>query len=190
MVGFTTTVWGAMIYIIGGLSGRYAPWRLLWKLVPPLNEVLFPDLNGVWRGKTSSNWPIIERLKVAAASRETIKDGELDGIALKDDDVTLTIKATFFSLRVCAELHGTGSKSHSLTERVSRDKRRDKFELYYVYQQDTLEPKATDESNHLGAASLVFDRDNWTLNGSYWTRRSWRQGLNTAGMISVSRVTR
>ena len=190
MVGLTTTVWGAMIFIFGGFSGRFAPWRLLWQLVPPLNEVLFPDLNGVWNGKTSSNWPIIERLKAAAASRETIADDELDGIALKDDGVTLSINATFFTLRVRAELHGTGSKSHSLTERVSRDKRKDKFELYYVYQQDTLEPKATDESNHLGAASLGFDRDTLALEGPYWTRRSWRQGLNTAGMISVHRVSR
>jgi SMODS-associating 2TM, beta-strand rich effector domain len=190
MVGLTTTVWGVVIFILGGFSGRFAPWRLLWQLVPQLNDALFPDLNGVWSGKTSSNWPIIERLKVAAASREIIKDGELDDIALKDDDVALTIKATFFTLRVSAELHGTGSKSHSITERVSRDKRKDKFELYYIYQQDTLQPKATDDSHHLGAASLTFDREKWAMEGPYWTRRSWRQGLNTAGMISVNRVSR
>jgi hypothetical protein len=190
MVGFTTTVLAAIIFLFGGFTARFAPWRWLWQLVPPLNEVLFPDLNGVWSGTTSSNWPIIERLKGAAESRQSIKSGELDAIALKEDGVTLTIKATFFSLRVSAQLHGTGSKSHSITERVVREKRKDKFELYYVYQQDTPEPKATDESIHIGAASLVLDRDQWLLEGPYWTRRSWRQGLNTAGMIKVSRISR
>jgi hypothetical protein len=190
MVGFTTTVWAMVIFLLGGFSGRFAPWRLLWQFIPPLNEIFFPDLNGVWSGTTSSNWPIIERLKAAAESKKSIESGELDGIDLKQDGITLTIKATLFSLRISAQLHGTGSKSHSMTERVVREKRKDKFELYYVYQQDTFEPKATDESNHIGAASLVLERDKWTLEGPYWTRRQWRQGLNTAGMIKVSRLSR
>jgi hypothetical protein len=184
------TIFGLVLLIVGGSSKRRSPWRWLWKRFPVLNDKLFPDLNGLWVGTTSSNWPVIETMMKAAEATGGVDLKQLDAIALRQDDITVTITASFFSFRVSAQLHGTDSKSHSLTERVCREKRRDTFELYYVYRQDTPSPQRTDEGSHLGAAALDIDLENWCLEGPYWTKRSWRQGLNTAGIIKVARQSR
>ena len=46
----------------------------------------------------------------------------------------------------------------------------------------------TREALHLGSAYLILDMEADTLKGEYWTKRSWRSGLNTAGMLEVTRV--
>jgi len=190
MIGTVITIWGLVLIVFGGFSGKWAVWRLLWQIVPVLNKKAFPDLNGVWEGATESNWPSISAMLAAAEGNGGLVRQGLATIPLKSDAMTLTIKASLFSFRVSAQLHSTGSKSHSLTERVSEDKRRDKFELYYVYRQETPQPELTDEDSHLGAATLEIDLENWCLEGAYWTKRSWRSGLNTAGLIKVKRISR
>ena len=54
----------SVLILLGGFfapTGYWAPWRILWRIIPMLNG-LFPDLNGVWVGSTRSNWPTIKRL--------------------------------------------------------------------------------------------------------------------------------
>jgi hypothetical protein len=41
----------------------------------------------------------------------------------------------------------------------------------------------------MGAADVQIDPDDLTkIEGVYWTRRSWKQGLNTAGRICLRRL--
>ena len=190
LISSALAYWTMLLTVVFGFSGRWAPWRLLWQLVPALNKSVFPDLNGVWVGTTSSNWSRIAELLRAAEETGGLDRQKLPAIPLQQDDVTMTITASLFAFRIKAQLHRTGAKSRSLTERVSKDKRRDLQELYYVYQQDTPDAVATDEDSHVGAAALEVDTQDWTLEGSYWTKRSWRSGLNTAGVIKVARQSR
>lgn len=190
LLGAAMTVWTVVMTAVFGFSGRWAPWRCVWWLFPFLNKWLFPDLNGTWRGTTSSNWSRIERMLGAAEGAGGLVRAGLSSIPLQEDEVTMTIRASLFSLRIGARLHRTGGRSHSITERVTREKRRDVHELYYVYEQETPDAAATDEERHVGAAALVVDTDSWTLEGDYWTKRMWRSGLNTAGRIMVARIAR
>ena len=176
------------VLVLGGSSAQFAPWRLIWRAIPFLNDSMFPDLNGTWTGTTCSNWPLIDAQRKAAMDGGGLTQTDIEQIGLQEDDITVRIRASFFKLQISAELKRTGSKSYSLSQRVIRDERRDVFELSYVYRQQTPEPVLTDESAHLGAASLDFDRTDMRLCGCYWTTRSWRQGLNTAGRLDVLRV--
>lgn len=71
---------------------------------------------------------------------------------------------------------------------ICRDEARDEFDLSYIYRQETPQAGLLDEALHLGAAALRYDRDNDKLCGQYWTKRRWRMGLNTAGLIEVTRT--
>ena len=47
----------------------------------------------------------------------------------------------------------------------------------------------SDEGSHTGAATLeVKPGEVPVMDGQYWTRRKWREGMNTAGLIRVDRV--
>lgn len=189
-IGIATGAWGLLLLVLAGWSSKWSPWRMLWWAFPPLNRWVFPDLNGTWTGKTSSNWPVIKSMLDAATGAAMLQESALATIALQDDDLMITIIASFFVFRLEAKLTSTGGKSHSLAARVCKDERRDAYELYYVYRQETPEPLSQDEGSHLGAATLDVHLREWRMNGHYWTKRRWRSGLNTAGLISVSRTAR
>lgn len=183
-------LWGLVLFVFFGFSGKWSPWRMLWFIIPPLNRLL-PDLNGTWTGATHSNWSVIETiLKSATGDAPAVTREALPKIDLKVDEIVLTIKASLFTFRVEAELKSTGGTSWSITERVQKNERRDAFEIFYVYLQDTPEPDYTDEGSHVGAARLDVDLDKWILKGEYWNRRCWRSGENAAGRLEVKRVSR
>lgn len=190
--GMAIAIWGGILTIFGGSAKWWSPWRLIWR-IQPLNSFLFPDLNGKWRGTTSSNWPVIKAMLDAAEGNVNGFDREqLAQIPLEDGMIEMEIRASFFKFIVTAELSATGATSKSLTETLRFDERTDQFELDYIYKQDTPEPQMSDEASHPGAASLLLDMagDKWRLEGTYWTMRRWRSGLNTAGRISVERISR
>jgi len=83
----------------------------------------------------------------------------------------------------------TQGESRSLFASLELEPEDREFQLIYLYQQFTPDPLPTDEELHVGAAALrIRDNGELTLDGSYWTRRKWREGLNTAGQIDVKRV--
>lgn len=190
-IGTAITLWTlTLVVVFGPTHRRWALWRFIWKMLPFLNRKVFPDLNGVWSGTTNSNWPSISAMLEAAKGAGGIDQNCLATVPLKSDAITMTITASLFAFRISARLDATGGTSHSLTERVSEDKRRGELELYYVYRQDTPQPELTDDDSHLGAACLTIDLLAASLKGAYWTKRSWRSGLNTAGLIEVQRILR
>lgn len=165
--------------------GYWAPWRAIWRLFPSLNNWL-PDLNGVWVGTTNSNWPTIKTLVERAQSHERVSEQELHDIQDQSDAMAVQITCNLFSLKIQAALTSTKGKSYSITAKPWRHQHTQLVHLSYVYQQETPNAAATDEESHLGAADLALEGEAFSiLKGTYWTRRSWRTGRNTAGTINL-----
>jgi hypothetical protein len=124
----------------------YYGWTWIWKVIPKLNEWLFPDLNGTW------NMEIRYNLKD--------KSGRLDAEA--------TIKQNFVSLSM--DVRAPSSDSQTLLAVPRKDPESRRPMLYYVY---SVTPHATGPKParlYTGAAILRFDTANGgELGGNYWT---------------------
>jgi hypothetical protein len=169
-----------------GPTGYYAPWRILWRLIPGLNR-WFPDLNGVWVGTTNSNWPTVKKLVETALSTGKVTEQDLHDTPEQRDAMAVQITNSLFTLRIAAGLSSTDGESHSITAKPWRDQHTGRIHLSYVYKQHTPNHAATDEETHLGAADLALTtEDVANASGTYWTRRSWRTGRNTAGTLELS----
>lgn len=180
----------AFTSVIFGPTGYWAPWRFLWRVVPPLNGWAFPDLNGVWVGVTRSNWPVIERAYDAALSHRSTTEAELYGTPLKEDAIAVSIRCSLFALKIKVATSATDGESHSVAARPSHDPLTGCLHVTNVYRQSVPDPAWTDESVHLGAADLRVDPDEPDrIRGEYWTRRVWRTGKNTAGKIELRRLS-
>ena len=187
VVRYLPLVLPLLLTIMFGPYGRWAIWRWIWKIFPPLNKI-FPDINGIWYGSTSSNWPIIKKMFDVSQMDCTISQEELNSIPLQTDVLAIEIKATLFKVQVTASLSSTKGKSYSIIVCPRKDIHNRLF-LTYVYNQDTPKPSATDADNHLGAVDLMIDIDSLNkAEGNYWTRRNWKQGLNTAGRLELQRI--
>nr|WP_314447355.1 hypothetical protein [uncultured Sphingomonas sp.] len=190
-VSTALTWWSVTLVILFGWSGKLAPWRMIWWCIPPLNKLVFPDLNGKWQGKLQSNWSVFqEMLSAATARNKKLEEKDLPDIPLKPVDIELMITASLFTFRIEAKVSGVDGTSHSISERIQKDEKRDRFELFYVYVQETPQPSATDEASHPGSARLDVDTSAWALKGEYWNRRKWRSGFNAAGLMEVTRKDR
>ena len=171
-----------------GPTGYWAPWRILWRILPSLNG-RFPDLNGIWVGTTISNWPTIKKLVESAQSKKQVSEQELHDTPDQNDAMVMQITNSLFVLRIDAGLSSTDGESHSITAKPWRHQHTKRVHLSYVYEQQTPNHASTDEEKHLGAADLVLTVEDFSkAEGTYWTRRSWRTGRNTAGMLALSRL--
>lgn len=177
----------ALLYGCFWFDGARSPWRWLWRECPILNTGLFPDINGVWVGVTKSNWPIINEVRQAAAVDEAVQPDALSKTPLQEDVLVLEIRASLFRVKIEAFLASPGGTSSLVTAKAV--KTGDTVRLFYVYHQKTPEASDIDEALHVGAAELDFDPERLSeATGEYWTRRRWRQGLNTAGLLQLRRV--
>jgi hypothetical protein len=182
---------GALLLLSGifGPTGYWAPWRAIWRLCPKLNN-WFPDLNGVWVGSTSSNWPTIKKLIETAQSDEKTTDRELHDIPEQLDAMAVELTNSLFKLQVSAGLSSTNGLSRSITAKPWRNQHTGRIHLSYVYKQQTPNHAVTDEETHLGAADLeLISADFTRAEGTYWTRRAWRTGRNTAGTLALERLS-
>ena len=171
-----------------GFTGYWAPWRVLWRLVPTLNG-WFPDLNGVWLGTTDSNWPTLKKMFEKAQDVGAIDVTELRAIPEQRDAIAIQISASLFRIKINSFLSATEGRSCSIASKPRRDQHTGHIHLAYVYEQEAPNPEITDEERHMGAADLVIEPDNLQeAEGYYWTRRNWKSGLNTAGRLKLRRV--
>jgi hypothetical protein len=182
------------VVLLGAFSGFFwptcywAPWRIAWRIFPGLNG-WFPDLNGVWVGTTNSNWPTVKKLVETALSTGQVTEQELHDTPDQRDAMAVQITNSLFSLRVGAGLSSTDGVSHSITAKPWRHQHTKQVRLAYVYKQHTPNHAATDEETHLGAADLALTTEDFSrAEGTYWTRRSWRTGRNTAGTLELSQL--
>lgn len=188
LVRYLPLVLLGLLASIFGPTGYWAPWRIAWRLIPRLNG-WFPDLNGVWIGTTGSNWPTIKKMLEAAQAQSAIEQIELHSTAEQRDAIAVQITASLFTLKIAAGLSSTDGQSYSIAAKPRRDQHSGRLHLSYVYEQTTPDHAITDEERHMGAANLVFDADDLEVaEGVYWTRRSWKTGLNTASRLSLRRV--
>jgi hypothetical protein len=172
-----------------GPTSYWAPWRIVWRWFPGLNG-WFPDLNGVWIGSTSSNWPTIKKLVETAQSHDRTTEQELDDLPEQVDAVAVAITNSLFTLRICAGLSSTNAESHSITAKPWRHQHTGRIHLSYLYVQQTPNHAATDEESHFGAADLALTTEDYSkAEGTYWTRRGWRTGRNTAGKLELARLS-
>ena len=171
-----------------GSSNYYSPWRCVWRVIPSLNNFM-PDLNGVWVGSTQSNWPKIDIMRKLSNCKDSISIDEIELIEEQFDAIAMEIKCSFFEIIINSSLSKTESASTSLMSKIL--KTRGNFRIYYTYDQTTPEPKSSDEGSHIGSAYIDYNPTSSPdeLEGMYWTRRSWKQGLNTAGRLVLKRVS-
>lgn len=170
--------------------GRWAPWRLVWRTFPKLNCWIFPDLNGIWVGAAHSNWTAIEKLRTAASSLEKFDLDELFDLDRKESPIVLQIRCNLFGLEIVSCQSNTASKSRSLSSGIERNAKSESYCLNYTYRQENSIVSATDTETHTGAAILEVEYASLDrAEGSYWTKRCWEDGRNTAGRIELTRVS-
>lgn len=149
-------------------------WRRLWRRVPFLTRA-YPDIQGTYRGQIVSNFK----------SREA---GQAKSDIIKP--ITLRVFTSLFSVDVRMETDDDYSSSQTLVVNAVRRVKADAPKLRYLYRNWTKDPETTDESFHLGAGEVeIIDGTPMRLSGVYWTNRCWRNGLNTAGTIEVTRIS-
>lgn len=190
LLGSVTGGFALVLFLLLGMSWYWCPWRIIWRWFPVLNERLYPDLNGVWYGTTRSNWSVISKLREAADRGAKIDLAELDNVDLQAGAIAMQVKSSFFGISIRSKTEATGGDSTTITARADSFPDDHKLELSYLYRQATPEPRSTDEESHVGAAVLeVKPGDTPIMEGHYWTRRKWREGSNTAGLIRVEQVS-
>ena len=178
---------GFLLLVVFGPTGRLSLWRIIWRIIPALNDTIFPDLNGTWEGTQESNWSKIDAMRKAACQKGAAAVNFVDDVGLLQLPITIEIKASLFELHVFAILPTTESTSVSAASRLIRSQD-GRYILYYVFTQETGLISSSDESVHDGAARLVYYPDQLELSGTYWTKRMWQAGLNTAGRLKVTRT--
>lgn len=191
LISLSAGVYLTLVAVLFGGSWYWSPWRLLWRVIPALNHWIYPDINGVWFGATRSNWSVIERVREAARVGKVLNLDELADVGLLPGNIAMEVKASLFKISVRSKTHSTLGDSKTLVAKAEKLPDTGDFRLVYIYQQDTPDPAASDEGSHIGAATLTINVGSRPkLDGDYWTRRKWREGMNTAGHITVDRVSR
>ncbi|NBF01729.1 hypothetical protein GV819_05435 [Pseudomonas sp. Fl5BN2] len=134
-------------------------WRKIWKLVPALNRLLFPDLNGQWLA--TIDWNMDAKSGQAKGKVHIIQD--------------------FF--KISLEVVTDSSESNTQAVIVKRDPESGRPILHYVY---TVRPKQISvgaEPTYDGAALLKVSHDDYDqLQGNYFT------SLSTNGYFSFVRI--
>lgn len=140
-------------------------WRPLWRRFPFLSRVLFPDLNGTWKGTLQTTW----------------KDA--DGVTPGPIESTIWVRQSLFAIHVQQRTKESDSWSQRVFPEANGEAER--FGLWYSY---SNQPRATvshRSAPHDGVARLELSRTAKAdrLSGQYYTAR------RTNGDISVERVS-
>lgn len=176
---------GIFLFLVGGTPA----WRYLWKWFPQLNDWIFPDINGIWKGQQTSNWSVIDHTIKAAKQTQSTFDCEASDATLPkllNSGMTLCIKANWLRISMKMKTDKEYSFSDTLLIVPKVNKENGRKELYYFYENITPDNKNSDESSHTGAAIVEIEKSGkeLSLKGQNWTNRMWRQGKNTAGRVS------
>lgn len=142
-------------------------WRPVWRRFPALERLVFPDLNGTWKGQICSTW-----IEPDTGTRP----GPIS--------VTVSIRQSLFSTTL--RLQSKGATSQSTWCRLEADRAAGIFRVLYLYD---YRPKATVRGRmerHDGHARLELNigagRDR--LVGDYFTDQK------SSGDMELQRVAR
>lgn len=138
-------------------------WRAIWRLVPKLNEWVFPDLNGNWHIEIDWHGPIGKG------------SGTLAGTAI--------IKINL--LKISMDVVTPRSVSHTLAVVAQKDPESGRPRLAYVFRVNPQGVPGPDGIPYRGAAILDHygTGTSEVLRGKYWTERQ------TVGEYVLRRLT-
>ncbi|MEL7042477.1 MAG: hypothetical protein AAGL90_13210 [Pseudomonadota bacterium] len=133
---------------------------------------------------------MIESTLKHATSEGAILADDLATIPLKSDPIAVQIKAHWFGMKLQVKTSATNGGGKADDVIASRNVRGRDFEISYIFEQSVPDPLPTDQDHHMGAATLDAKvAEETVLEGEYWNRRSWRKGLNAAGIMTLRRVS-
>ena len=163
-----TLIFIAIIVIVGKWG-----WLVFWKfpfLGGILHRAVCPNLNGKWLGAVQSNYN-------DESGNQIVKE------------VELTIKADLFGFNLSLRSLDGYQESKVIQSELYRDPRTDTFYLSYIFEASVPIPKETDDRLFDGAAKLEIkiSKADTVLKGTYWTNRAWQRGMNTAGLITMTK---
>lgn len=134
-------------------------WKWLWKAIPSLNTILFPNLDG--------NWKMTIHFESDGHKRTVLADA-----VIKQDFVSISM-----------EVDSADSNSITLIAQPKKDKESGTPNLYYVYQVEPKNGDLTSRNPYKGSAILRYCRRNGEkLEGNYFTSR------NTFGRFELTRA--
>lgn len=179
--------------LIAALLGSHLVINILWKCFPFLNYVIGPNLNGHFVLRTTSNWTIKQAMLDSLAGTVRVQR-DVSQIPTLSIEGALHVKMGLWRIRmdyVTGPHPGASSDSKVHSASLHLDERRGEYELEYVFEGTPRQPTArTDSDRYFGAARLTIPREYRAPNkvsGMFWTNRSWRAGLNTAGLMELER---
>lgn len=129
-------------------------WKLIWRYIPLLGELTFPNLEGVWEGE----------LKYQAGADE----------AAKTKPVVARIKQSLLHLDMT--LASDMSESTTLAMHISRDTASGHQQMFYTYVSEPFSANSM-AVMHKGAASLTVRHVAKVLEGNYFNDQSRRGEL-------------
>lgn len=170
-------------------------WLWLWRTIPGLTA-WFPDLNGEYDVEIRHNWPVQKKLLAAAKGGRPFDPfgaGQLPDLEMIR--LRAKIDAGFYSVSVKMAPHPDEPQpviesSRTLATALERKHENQPHRLVYVFEQKNRpdQHRVTDETVFQGAAVLnIESKDANEFSGEYWTNRSWRFGVNSAGAIRFKR---
>jgi len=160
-------------------------WRWVWAVskrvgwLPDLGHLVFPDLNGKWAMTLRSNWSRPMQLLDAAADRRRRFDPP------EIEQSWWSIKITVTNPR--ADTPIKNSTSYIVMPRKRSETERPSLCYFYCQQNDT--DNQADDLSFDAAACLFYDNEKDQLEGTFWTARQWRRAINTAGTLTLDRIS-
>ncbi|UPK79987.1 hypothetical protein LW139_14325 [Proteus vulgaris] len=136
-------------------------WEYLWKKIPLLSKIFFPNLSGDWI------------ITIEYFNKEDNKTKEIEG--------KCQIHQNIYSLSI--NIQTETSESETLSISAEKDLISGYIKLHYIYRNEVI--KQDDSSLpdiYLGTAILKIKNDSNNLNGQYFTSR------NGKGHFSLSRI--
>jgi len=150
-VGIVFAIKGATVLNLFLLGVIYFGWRWLWRKIPFLNKLLFPDLNGEW--DMTIHWRWDDKKGVAQA--------------------TAHIKQDF--LKMSMEVASEDSDSSTLLAKPQKDPESGRAILFYIYRNTPKLKNGNKSLPYDGTAILKLDHTSLNiLEGNYYTDRSTR----------------
>lgn len=170
-------------------------WRCVWRIIPQLNDWVYPDLNGEWEVAVASNVTRIDAVFEAAKSQEEAFDFRLGPeamlVPLGHFTLRARIRQSWLSIDVDLwDPTGAGpiEGSTTLIAEPVRGKN-GRHALAYMFDQTNKTDVVSDAGGFRGAVWITRDRtDANILSGRMWSDRMWRRGLNTAADLRFVRV--
>lgn len=133
-------------------------WKWLWRIIPPLNQIFFPNLEGKWRMK-------IDYIHVDGKSGTTCADA--------------VIRQSFY--KISMEVSAKDSSSVTISADAQKHPQSGRPTLFYIFRVTPKSNTVLSPQSYDGAASLQLSDDD-VLSGNYFTE------ANTRGHYTLTRA--